>query len=102
LGLVGTTLRQAHSEEGRLVATYCLILIDYTTDDVVLAGLLNGYRLVMHRLPLRTECDYALTTKSSSQFVTSERENYSYWSKRLANAAQDPLPIETLRILAIS
>jgi superfamily II DNA or RNA helicase len=39
------------------------------------------------------------TTKSGSQFTTSERENYSYWSKRLVNAAQDQLPIETLRIL---
>jgi hypothetical protein len=40
-----------------------------------------------------------LTTKSGSQFTTSEHENYSYWSKRLANSNQDPLPIETLRIL---
>jgi superfamily II DNA or RNA helicase len=81
------------------VATYCPIVVDYTTDEAVLAGLLNDYRLVVHRLPLRTERDYVLTTKSGSQFTTSERENYFYWSKRLANAAQDPLPVETLRIL---
>jgi superfamily II DNA or RNA helicase len=65
----------------------------------VLAGLLNDYRLVVHRLPLRTERDYVLTTRSGSQFTTSERENYQYWSKRLANAGQDQLPVETLRIL---
>jgi superfamily II DNA or RNA helicase len=99
LGLTGTPPAQAHSEKGRLVATYCPIVVDYTTDEAVLAGLLNDYRLVVHRVPLRTERDYVLTTKSGSQFTTSERENYSYWSKRLANAAQDPLPIETLRIL---
>nr|GFB93226.1 hypothetical protein [Tanacetum cinerariifolium] len=79
--------------------TYCPIVVDYTTDEAVLAGLLNDYRLVVHRLPLRTARDYVLTTKSGSQFTTSERENYAYWSKRLANAAQDPLPVETLRIL---
>ena len=99
LGLTGTPPAQAQSEKGRLVATYCPIVIDYTTDEAVLAGLLNDYRLVVHRLPLRTTRDYVLTTKSGSQFTTSERENYFYWSKRLANAAQDPLPVETLRIL---
>jgi len=99
LGLTGTPPAQANSEKGRLVATYCPIVVDYTTDEAVLAGLLNDYRLVVHRLPLRTVRDYVLTTKSGSQFTTSERENYAYWSKRLANAAQDPLPVETLRIL---
>jgi superfamily II DNA or RNA helicase len=99
LGLTGTPPAQANSEKGRLVATYCPIVVDYTTDEAVLAGLLNDYRLVVHRLPLRTERDYVLTTKSGSQFTTSERENYHYWSKRLANADQDQLPIETLRIL---
>jgi superfamily II DNA or RNA helicase len=99
LGLTGTPPTQAHSEKGRLVATYCPIVVDYTTDEAVLAGLLNDYRLVVHRLPLRTERDYVLTTKSGSQFTTSERENYHYWSKRLANTAQDQLPVETLRIL---
>jgi superfamily II DNA or RNA helicase len=99
LGLTGTPPAQAHSEKGRLVATYCPIVVDYTTDEAVLAGLLNDYRLVVHRLPLRSVRDYVLTTKSGSQFTTSERENYHYWSKRLANADQDQLPVETLRIL---
>jgi superfamily II DNA or RNA helicase len=43
--------------------------------------------------------DYVVTTKAGQQFITSEREHYQYWSKRLANAAQDALPIETLRLL---
>jgi len=29
-------------------------VVDYTTDEAVLAGLLNDYRLVVHRLTLRT------------------------------------------------
>jgi superfamily II DNA or RNA helicase len=39
--LTGTPPAQAHSEKGRLVATYCPIVVDYTTDEAVLAGLLN-------------------------------------------------------------
>ena len=54
LGLTGTPPAQAHSEKGRLVATYCPIVVDYTTDEAVLTGLLNNYRLVVHRPPLRT------------------------------------------------
>jgi superfamily II DNA or RNA helicase len=99
LGLTGTPPAQPNSEKGRLVATYCPILIDYTTDEAVLAGLLNDYRLVVHRLPLSAVRDYQITFKSGSQFTTSERENYHYWTTRLANAAQDALPVETLRIL---
>lgn len=63
LGLTGTPPAQAHGEKGRLIATYCPIVVDYTTDEAVLAGLLNDYRLVVHRLPLRKVRDYVLTTK---------------------------------------
>jgi len=99
LGLTGTPPAQPGSEKGRLVATYCPILIDYTTDEAVLAGLLNDYRLVVHRLPLSPVRDYVFTTRAGSSFTTSERENYQYWSKRLAHADQDALPVETLRLL---
>jgi superfamily II DNA or RNA helicase len=99
LGLTGTPPAQPNSEKGRLVATYCPILVDYTTDEAVLAGLLNDYRLVVHRLPLSSVRDYQITFKSGSQFTTSERENYHYWTTRLANADRDQLPVETLRIL---
>ncbi len=99
LGLTGTPPALANSEKGRLVATYCPILVDYTTDEAILAGLLNDYRLVVHRLPLGSVRDYVVTTKAGSQFTTSERENYQYWSTRLANANQDALPVETLRLL---
>lgn len=99
LGLTGTPPAQSTSEKGRLVATYCPILVDYTTDEAVLAGLLNDYRLVIHRLSLSTVRDYQLTFPSGSQLLTSERENYHYWTKRLANAVQDSLPVDTLRIL---
>ena len=99
LGLTGTPPAQPDSEKGRLVATYCPILVDYTTDEAVLAGLLNDYRLVVHRLQLSPVRGYLLTLPSGNQFTTSERDNYQYWSTRLANAAQDKLPIETLRLL---
>jgi superfamily II DNA or RNA helicase len=101
LGLTGTPPAQAHSEKGRLVATYCPIVVDYTTDEAVLAGLLNDYRLVVHRLPLSSVRDYELTTKAGQTYTTSERENYQYWSARLARAEAggDALPLETLRIL---
>ena len=99
LGLTGTPPAQPGSEKGRLVATYCPMRVDYTTDEAVLAGLLNDYRLVVHRLPLSPVRDYVFTTKAGRSFTTSERESYQYWSARLANADQDALPVETLRLL---
>ena len=99
LGLTGTPPAQPGSEKGRLVATYCPMRVDYTTDEAVLAGLLNDYRLVVHRLPLSPVRDYVFTTKAGRSFTTSERESYQYWSARLTNADQDALPVETLRLL---
>lgn len=103
LGLTGTPPADSHSEKGRLVATYCPLVVDYTTDEAVLAGLLNGYRLVVHQLALRTVRDYAFQTKAGQLYVTSEREHYQYWSGRLARAQAgegvEALPLETLRLL---
>ena len=99
LGLTGTPPARPDSEKGRLVATYCPVRVDYTTDEAVLAGLLNDYRLVVHCLHLSSIRDYVLTTKAGSQFTTSERESYQYCSKRLTNADQDTLLVETLRRL---
>ena len=64
-----------------------------------LAGLLNDYRLVVHRLSLSSVRDYLVAFQSGSQFTTSERESYQYWSTRLANADQDKLSVEALRLL---
>ena len=99
LGLTGTPPAQANSEKGRLVTTFCPMLIDYTTDEAVLAGLLNDYRLVVHRLSLSSVRDYVVAFQSRSQFTTSERESYQYWSTRLANAEQDKLSVEALQQL---
>ena len=102
LGLTGTPPAEDNSEKGRLVATYCPIVVDYTTDEAVLAGLLNDYRLVVHRLPLRAVRDFSYTTKTGQTYTTSERESYQYWTGRLARAeagGTEPLPVETLRIL---
>ncbi|WBA44038.1 hypothetical protein [Hymenobacter canadensis] len=69
--------------------------------NTLLAGLLNNYRLVMHRLTLSSVHNYVLTFKSGKQFTTGEGENYQYWTTRLANAAQDTLPVEMLRMQAL-
>jgi hypothetical protein len=53
-------------------------VVDYFTDEVVPADLLNDSRLVVHFLPMLTVRDYVLTTNSGSQFTTGKRENYSY------------------------
>ncbi|RZJ86764.1 MAG: hypothetical protein EOO60_13035 [Hymenobacter sp.] len=53
----------------------------------------------MNWLPDFVVSTWSRAVRSGRRCTTSERENYFYWSKRLAGAAQDPLPVETLRIL---
>jgi superfamily II DNA or RNA helicase len=57
LGLTGILQANSHEKKVRLVATYCPILIDYTTNEAVLTGLLNSYHLVVYHLALRTVHD---------------------------------------------
>ncbi len=73
--------------------------MEYTIDGAMLAGLLNDYCLVEHRLPLSSVRDYVVTLKYSQQFTTNKRASYQYWSTRLINAAQNIFPVETLRLL---
>lgn len=53
--------------------------MDYTTDEAMLAGLLNDCCLVVHRLPLSSVRDYAVTLKYGQQFTTNKRVSYWYW-----------------------
>jgi superfamily II DNA or RNA helicase len=96
LGLTGTPPAQVGSEKGRLVVSYWTMLVDYTTNEAVLAGLLNDYRLVVHRLPMRRLPGDA----AFGQPVYDQRaRELSVLEHRLANAAQDKLPVETLCLL---
>ncbi len=86
LGLTGTPPRNWTSEKGQMVNTYCPIVYKYVTDDAVDDGVLNDYKIVVHKIPMGTKKDMKMTTKSGSTFFVSEESQYDFWSRRILEA----------------
>ena len=82
LGLTGTPPKYSNSEKGRLVHEFCPVVYTFKADDAVENGILNDYQIIVHQLELNRDKGYVAEMKGKS-FVTSEYENYTYWSRRL-------------------
>jgi superfamily II DNA or RNA helicase len=85
LGLTGTPPRYNKSEKGEMVQKYCKISYKYVTDDAVEEGILNDYRIIVHKLSLSTKNNITINTKSKS-FTTSELKNYIYLTQQVDNS----------------
>ena len=86
LGLTGTPPRHKKSEKGVMVNNYCPIVYSYITDDAVDDKILNDYKIVVHSIDLDTRKNLKIATKKGGSFITSEEENYNYWTNRIMSA----------------
>lgn len=83
LGLTGTPPRFRNSEKGEMVYKYCPIGYTYITDDAVDDQILNDYKIIVHQIPLSETKTHKVKRKNGGFFMTSERENYKYWSEKI-------------------
>lgn len=86
LGLTGTPPKWKESEKGMLVNQYCPVKYTYFTDDAVEDNILNDYRIIVHMLHLDTRKNVKVDLKNGKSFMTSELENYNYWTTRVNEA----------------
>jgi superfamily II DNA or RNA helicase len=84
LGLTGTPPKYGNSEKGRMVTEFCPIVYKFITDEAVENKILNDYQIVVHELELDTKKNFPVVIKSGT-FMSSERQNYGYWSNRIDN-----------------
>ena len=82
LGLTGTPPKRGYSEKGKLVNEFCPVVFTFKADDAVENGILNDYQIIVHEVQLNSCKGYVAKMKDKS-FVTSEYENYVYWSRRI-------------------
>jgi len=105
LGLTGTKPRFVNSESGKLVQQFCPMVYEYITDEAITDGLLNDYKIIVHRIPLSRERDFKIDYKKSdgtpASFTVSEIDNYDYWTNKLASARM-PKETEMLRLQRMS
>jgi superfamily II DNA or RNA helicase len=85
LGLTGTPPRYTIHEKGQMVLKYCPIMFKYITDDAIDDAILNDYRIIVHKMALSEISNISVNLKNQ-KFMTSERKNYDYWTKRIIDA----------------
>ena len=95
LGLTGTPPKYKNSEKGQLVSEFCPVVYTFKADDAVENGILNDYQIIVHQLELDRSKGYVAQMKGKS-FITSELENYTYWSRRLDVGSG---PMHMLRVM---
>jgi superfamily II DNA or RNA helicase len=95
LGLTGTPPKDRDSEKGKLVHEFCPVVYTFKAYDAIENGILNDYQIIVHQLELDTNKNYHVAMKTKS-FMTSEQQNYQYWTNRLDTSTG---PVHIIRVM---
>lgn len=82
LGLTGTPPKHKNSEKGKIVQEFCPVVYTFKADDAIESGIINDYQIIVHEIKLDTAKNYRVKTKNND-FMSSELQNYGYWSNRI-------------------
>jgi superfamily II DNA or RNA helicase len=100
LGLTGTPPKHKGSEKGMMVAQFCPPIYTFKADDAIENGIINDYQIVIHELQLNRCKGYQAVMKNKS-FVTSEYDNYIYWSRRIDVGSGNMHMLRVMRMKAL-
>ena len=100
LGLTGTPPKHKNSEKGRLVQEFCPVVFTFKADDAIENGILNDYQIVVHKIKLGTTKNYKVEMRGKS-FMTSEDQNYTYWSRRIDLGSGNMHMLRVMRMRAM-
>jgi len=100
LGLTGTPPKYGSSEKGRLVQEFCPVVYTFKADDAIENGILNDYQIIVHQIQLDKCKGYVAQMKERS-FVTSEYDNYVYWSRRIDVGSGNMHMLRVMRMKAM-
>jgi superfamily II DNA or RNA helicase len=100
LGLTGTPPKHRNSEKGMMVAQFCPVVYTFKADDAIENGIINDYQIVVHELELNKCKGYQAVMKNKS-FVTSEYDNYVYWSRRIDVGSGNMHMLRVMRMKAL-
>jgi len=100
LGLTGTPPKRDYSEKGKLLNEFCPVVYTFKADDAVENRILNDYQIIVHQLKLNVCKGYQAVMKNKS-FVTSEYDNYVYWSRRIDVGSGNMHMLRVMRMKAM-
>jgi superfamily II DNA or RNA helicase len=100
LGLTGTPPKRDYSEKGKLVNEFCPVVYTFKADDAVENGILNDYQIVVHQLELTHNKVFPVKT-GNRQYMASEIDNYTYWSRRIDVGSGNMHMLRVMRMKAL-
>jgi len=101
LGLTGTPPKRKFSEKGRLVQEFCPIVFSFLADDAVENKILNDYQIIVHQINLSNDKNYMVKMKNKKSWMTSEEQNYTYWSRRIDVGSGNMHMLRVMRMKAM-
>jgi superfamily II DNA or RNA helicase len=100
LGLTGTPPKHRSSEKGMMVGQFCPVVYTFKADDAIENGIINDYQIIVHELQLNKCKGYQAVMKNRS-FITSEYDNYVYWSRRIDVGSGNMHMLRVMRMKAL-
>jgi superfamily II DNA or RNA helicase len=101
LGLTGTPPKRSYSEKGRLVSEFCPVVYTFRADDAVENKILNDYQIIVHQISLSIDKNYLVKMKNKKAWMTSEEQNYTYWSRRIDVGSGNMHMLRVMRMKAM-
>ncbi len=98
VGLTGTPPKYKNSEKGKMIDEFCPIGYTFVTDEAVENNILNDYQIIVHEIKLDTRKNYAVKT-SNNNFLSSEQQNYLYWSNRVDTSNSHMLRVMRMKAM---
>ena len=98
VGLTGTPPKYKNSEKGKMIDQFCPIGYTFVTDEAVENNILNDYQIIVHEIKLDTRKNYAVKT-SNNNFLSSEQQNYLYWSNRVDTSNSHMLRVMRMKAM---
>jgi superfamily II DNA or RNA helicase len=86
LGLTGTPPVNKNTEKYKMVQKFCPIVFEFTVDDATDTKILNDYQIIIHELELSKLKSYKKKNKNGGFWYSSEKSDYEYFSKLVAEA----------------
>lgn len=87
LGLTGTPPTRKGSEKYDMVNKFCPVMYTFNVDDATENNILNDYQIIIHTMKLSEKLNYWKETRNGGGFKTSEKQQYEFWSRKVAEAA---------------
>jgi superfamily II DNA or RNA helicase len=86
VGFTGTPPKTKGSEKYNIVNNFCPIVYNYFVDEAVNENILNDYKIIVHGVKLNHENTIKVEFKNGGSKMTSEEENYRYWTEKILTA----------------